>query len=348
MPTVVASATPIDMESGSANPQESHWARRLWFCFVLICCIFAGIYLARMDLSVSFGTLSGAAPGVLFIGASLILFSSLLRSARLAVLVQRNPFRVYPTQLVGSFFGSVTPGNFGEFTKIAFLKRRHQVTTPQATSALIVERTAEAAILLLVAIPILRAGLLGPTAPPTAVLAALALGLILAIMLFRAKPCGATRLVAAVKFRARSAVRACLESCPARMAISVSGALSLSVWFLETCVLWLCLHAIGAQADFFTLAHALAAAVLLGTLSGLPAGAGVFDFSLGGMLVLTAGVGEPQAISAIVLYRILSTTFPAAFAVCLIPIVACRRGGVSVEPPRANVEGLQVNSHPSN
>jgi len=348
MPTVVASAIPIDMESGSANMQQSHWGQRLWICFVLICCIFAGIYLANMDISLSPESLSGATPGVLLLAASLILLSSRLRSARIAVLVQRNPFRIYPTQLVGSFFGSVTPGNFGEFMKIALLKRRHQVTTPQATSALIVERTAEAVVLLLIAIPILRAGLLDLTTSTTAVLAVLGLGLVLGSVLFRAKPRNATRHFAAVKVWAWSAVRACLASCPDRIAIIASVTLSLSVWSIETCVLWFFLHAAGAQADFLTLAHALAAAVLLGTLSGLPAGAGVFDFSLGGMPVLTVGVGEPQAISTIVLYGIVSTSFPVAIAVCFIPFVTCRRGAVSVGRSVSNVAGLSVKSQLSN
>lgn len=325
MPTAPALAVPIVMESELTDSRQNRWFGRLWLGFVVACCAFAAMHLSRMNISASLSALPEAAPGALVIAAALVVLSSLLRSARLAVLIKRGLFQIYPTQLVSSFLGSVTPGNVGEIAKIAFLGRLHQVPAPRATSALVIERAAEAVVLLLLAIPILHVVLPALTYQHTALVSGLLLTLGIGTIFCRANFRVPGRLVERFQYRLRLAVRACLQSRPSRLAIVCSGKLSLSVWILESTVLWFCLSALAVDTDFLTVLHALPAAVLLGTLSGLPAGAGVFDLSLVGMLALIAGVGETNAISAVLLFRAISAGFPAVVAICLMPVVTRRK-----------------------
>ena len=237
-----------------------------------------------------------------------------LRTWRLAVLVERTTRDVFAPQMVSSLFGAFTPGNVGELSKVVLLRQSLGVRWTRAMCAFAVERVAEALVLFGLAAAFFigfgRAALAGLAGMDVtelgerwAVGGALVLLAVASAVL--AHP-GVRRLV-------RRWLGIIAKGFPGTWRCGASGLGSAAVWGLEGGLLGLILTALGPSQAPGWLAPVLAAAVLCGTLSAAPAGVGAFD------LVLTAGLGlvgytSAVAVAALLLYRVISMGLPALVA----------------------------------
>jgi uncharacterized membrane protein YbhN (UPF0104 family) len=301
---------------------------RLWPILASALIIAALAYGARnLDLNAIILKLKTGEPEYLLVALGLVLANLFLRTLRLSALLSRPLLSLLPLQMLSLLYGAVTPAKLGEAVKIAGLRNRHQLRGSDGFFTLVCERFLEIAALALLALPVFF-NLIFPIAGegvPGPFFRSLLMGIFVAGIF-------------GLCFRHwRSASLFGIR--PARLfenfswpSISLSLLVSLLVWSVEGLIFSLCLIAFDPAAWTPYIFCILPAALLVGSISGLPSGIGAFDISLVSLLSQT-GAATASVVAALLVYRVLSACLPIAAGLSCLPWQAHILGKLPREEP---------------
>jgi len=267
----------------------------------------------ELDLKAIFLRLKTGEPGYLLLAFGLVLLNLFLRTLRLSVLVGRPLLSMLPLQTLSLLYGAVTPAKLGEVVKIAGLRNRHALKGSEGLITLVCERILEIAALLMLALPVF-VGIVLPIASDgflprihnfyfaTAVV--LSIGG-LSFLCWRAPAVFGIKL--ARLFERFSWSR-----------LSFSLLASLLVWSVEGLVFSFTLIAFDPESWTPMVFLILPAALVIGSLSGIPSGIGAFDLSLISLLSQT-GAAAASVVAALIVYRALSAFIPVLAGLSCLP-----------------------------
>ena len=266
-----------------------------------------------LDMNAIFLKLRTGDPGYLLMALALVLANLFLRTFRLSALLGRPLLSLLPLQTLSLLYGAVTPAKLGEAVKIAGLRNRHQLKGPDSFFTLLCERFLEITALSIMAFPVLL-NLIFPTigtehSSPFGWQLFVGVALAGICLIFIWHWSSATRI--GIK--------------PARLfekfswpRISLSLLASLLVWSVEGMIFSLCLIALDPATWTPLIFCMLPAALLIGSISGLPSGIGAFDISLVSLLSQT-GAATASVVAALIVYRALSACLPIAAGLSCLP-----------------------------
>ena len=270
------------------------------------------------------------AANLLSADASLYLAFALLWSA--AVLVRAARWHAFMRMIgAGTGFGRsalyflsgfsmlLSPGRVGELVRAPLIKRDCGVPVSRTAAAVFVERfydalaSASAIAVALAFADVPKAVLIAPLAVAAALVVLVLNGKLLARLLERARRLRwAGRLVPDPQ-ESLGTVRVLLGSRGIAAAAPLSGAVVL----FEAVAFYALASSLGLDLDFAASSAAFHASSFIGALSMVPAGLGVFEGGLSGLLLLQ-GVPEDEGFAASVLLRVVATgLFTAVGLACL-------------------------------
>ena len=287
---------------------------RFWPCFtsaLILVLLATGAF--ELDFEAIFLQLKTGEPGYLLLAFGLVLVNLFLRTLRLSVLVERPLLSLLPLQMLSLLYGAVTPAKLGEAVKIAGLRNRHALKGSEGFFTLICERILEIAALLLLALPVFLSFVLPlsvDASPPMVHHFYFAAATVLSIgglgfWFWRTTSLSGKKPVRLIERFSR-------------LRLSFSLLASLLVWTVEGLVFSCSLIAFDPGSWSPMIFLILPAALLIGSLSGIPSGIGAFDFSLISLLSQT-GAPAASVIAALIVYRALSAFIPMVVGLSCLP-----------------------------
>ena len=224
-------------------------------------------------------------------------------------------YRVYmPESLriyLAGFGLTILPGKVGETIRSVFLKH-HGIPYPQSLAAFFSDQLSNLiSMLLLVGIGLL-------VYPPAQLLVLILAVIILAVLfilqqttwLLALKNIAQVRLPARPAHFVASAIKIVLHSgrCfrPAMLLYSIT--LGLIAWGAEGVAFYYIMHALGSNISLQTALFIYSFSMLVGALTFLPGGLGGTEASMVALLLLN-GIGQPEAVAATVLIRVVTLWF---------------------------------------
>ena len=224
-------------------------------------------------------------------------------------------YRVYmPESLriyIAGFGLTILPGKVGETIRSVFLKH-HGIPYPQSLAAFFSDQLSNLiSMLLLVGIGLL-------VYPPAQLLVLILAVIILAVLfilqqttwLLALKNIAQVRLPARPAHFVASAIEIVLHSgrCfrPAMLLYSIT--LGLIAWGAEGVAFYYIMHALGSNISLQTALFIYSFSMLVGALTFLPGGLGGTEASMVALLLLN-GIGQPEAVAATVLIRVVTLWF---------------------------------------
>ena len=239
--------------------------------------------------------------------------------AYMRVIEPRITFRRNAVYFLSGFSMLLSPGRVGEVIRSPLIKRDYGTPVSKTAAAVFVERFYDA----LASVSIIAAALAFADVPRT-VLAVplLVLGVLLALVLNRGLLARMIRRAKGIRGVGRL-VPDPDESLDTAFALlgpksfAASTALTGGVVVLEAAAFYLLLSSLGVSLDFATVTAVFHTSSFLGAVSFIPAGLGVVEGGLSGLLLLY-GVPEDVGFAASVLMRIVATgLFTAVGLACL-------------------------------
>ena len=308
--------------------------------------ILAG-FVASLDLPAIISAVGRADAGPLVLAVLLLVANVTVKAARwraMAGVMNQRPLSLAAAEaaiLAGVAAASLTPGRGVELAKPLLLRASHSVPMATSTAAVIVERLMDGASLIvlfaasLVLVPAARGSAFYPVI--VAVAFFLTVGAVLLLLPHRLTsiaPWITRRL--SLPERVQSRVASIAERFAGGLAVwrrsrklGLLLALSLTAAFLEVIRLTTVFSALRLRVSIPDAMLAFCAANLLGTVSFIPGGIGITEFSLAGIITLVTALGPRAAVAAAVLVdRALSYYLVVALG-ALILLIASRRVSVS-------------------
>lgn len=247
----------------------------------------------------------------------------LLRAARwhafMRLIGAKTGFGRGSLYFLSGFSMLLSPGRVGELVRAPLLKRDCGVPVSRTAAAVFVERfydalasaSAIAAALAFADVP--KAVLAAPLLVAAALVVLVASHRLLEKLLERAARLRRAGRLVPDPAESMGTVRALLG----RRALASSVPLSGGVVFLEAAAFYALAGSLGLDLDFAASSAAFHASSFIGALSMVPAGLGVFEGGLSGLLALQ-GVPEDEGFAASVLLRVVATgLFTAVGLACL-------------------------------
>ena len=322
-----ATGAPI---SGPEGAQRRDRAKLGWALALGVATIVAIVVLIqRLEAMNLVSRLRGAEPGWVAVTVAVSVLPVLGNAISLVALTPgRLPFwRTVTVQLATSFVNLVTPASAGGLAlNVRYLHRRGLAVTAAAAVVGIVQTTAvlvTAVLLLCLLTASGRFGDFGGHVPWPTLLIVAALALVLGVALRLWQP-GRTWLARNVLVHVRKAwpqLRATLAT-PHRLAAAICGHLIVTLAFAGT--LGAAVAAFDGSTSFVLLASVVVGSSAAAGAVPVPGGIGAAEAALIAGLV-TAGVDAPTALSATLLYRLM--TFWARVPVGWLALLVLRRRG---------------------
>jgi glycosyltransferase 2 family protein len=245
-----------------------------------------------------------ALSAVTYVGAAWSLSGFVLEKLRFV--------RTFLAQLAGSFVTLVTPAAVGGVAlNIRYLNKAKVAPADAASSVGVSQVFAFALHLMLLVIFIALAGGSHSTAfrPPSWAYIALAvLGAVVLVVL--ALPAGRRLVRSRVAPALGQVIPRLLDIAqkPAKLAEGIGGALLLTFGYILC--LDVCLRAVGTHANFFAIAVVYLTGSALGSIVPTPGGLGAVEIALAGGLTTIAHVSGAYALSAVLLFRLITFWLP--------------------------------------
>ncbi|NMB77576.1 MAG: flippase-like domain-containing protein [Methanomicrobiales archaeon] len=215
------------------------------------------------------------------------------------------PFTESTKIVVGSFFVSgATPAKVGEIVKAYLMKKRHNLSLINGVSGILYERVFEIAILFLVSMGIFSLGL----QEKNLIILQLTLALLVIFLIayfFADQVAGLARnLINKTKIATIDSANLQFRKLAPKHALIIF-LISAAAWILEFLRLWVVVKAFGFDLSLFQVSVFFSLAVLIGFLSQIPIGIGVFEGSLA-FFLKEAGIPSYYAFGIALVDRVIS------------------------------------------
>lgn len=268
--------------------------------FIVAGVVLFGYVLSSITLTDMYNTFNTMGVNVLLI-ITVLAFEVIVSSLRMKELMRRAYDVPLPSIMRIMFettlFAVYSPGKLGELMKLDLFKSKG-VKRAYCLASVIVSRAFDLVVVLLMSLGALLS--LGVSATQVALLvAAAALALVAAFALHRFGVLKGFFSGVMQSFRTLLSVRSVV-------AVSV---LTAALWAADASLPYIVLRTLGHDVDFFQIATIYFASVIIGVVSMIPGGLGASDFSFSYGMNRLLGVPEADAVSSIVMLRIITFVF---------------------------------------
>lgn len=243
---------------------------------------------------------------VLF-GIIITLVNIFIRSAKWAVLINKDIISIAPIQLLGSVIGNFTPAKIGDPIKALILKLKKGTPVSIGLSTIVWERVLDLLVLVLFSLLVISISMSFITIFSILVFVFL---LLLLVLIQTKKSFGfkVYRFLKKLPFTNKldkKFVDRFYERKISKRAFVFSFILTLLCWFLDSVVYYFSFLSVGIKLNLILITGLMALSIIIGISSSLPGGLGSFEFALA-ILLTQFNISFHHAVAGVMMARMLT------------------------------------------